>query len=393
MTEKTKRQLMQRVEQILAAQDQPFKTINDIEKIAFTLGEEIKQAVVDEAGTEVEGNQSCDKDSPEKNGQMACRATKLPCPHCHKNAWFKGIREKTIQTLSGILTLKRSYYHCDRCHHGFFPLDSILQIENMNETISVQQKVAMLCSCMPYELAMNILSELTSINLSGRSSQRICTKIVAPIVEDYRIKREIEMLPLAYQPVNEVLDNLPTPEILYVEADGVHTPMRDGSWREMKVGVVRAEFKDGREQMASRYICTLNPAREFGKQWEALALSCGSLKAHCLTILGDGSAWIWNLASSCFPLAQQIQDFYHASEYVSDVGQDVFGDSKHGWLSDRLSDMKRSAWSDFWSAMKALPQQNLESLRILTTYFTNNASRMDYGEALLHNGITRNFIR
>ena len=44
--------------------------------------------------------------------------------------------------------------------------------------------------------------------------------------------------------------------------------------------------------------------------------------------------------------------------------------------------MKHSNWSSFWLAMKALPDQNLESLRTLTTYFTNNASRMNYGDYL-----------
>jgi Uncharacterised protein family (UPF0236) len=172
------------------------------------------------------------------------------------------------------------------------------------------------------------------------------------------------------------------PQVLYIEADGVHTPMRDGTWREMKVGVVRAEFKDGREQMPAQYLCTLEESSRFGKHWEALGLKCGSLKAKTLSVLGDGAAWIWNLASACFPRAQQILDFFHASEYVAAVGTDVFGDSKQPWLFARLSEMKRSSWGSFWESIEGLNRSDLESVSRLKTYFGNNASRMDYGDYL-----------
>jgi hypothetical protein len=33
------------------------------------------------------------------------------------------------------------------------------------------------------------------------------------------------------------------------------------------------------------------------------------------TIVGDGAAWIWNIASSMFPEATQIVDLYHAREH------------------------------------------------------------------------------
>ena len=55
--------------------------------------------------------------------------------------------------------------------------------------------------------------------------------------------------------------------------------MRDGTWREMKVGVVRAEFKDGREQILAHYLCTLEDSSRFGKHWEALTLKYDSLKS------------------------------------------------------------------------------------------------------------------
>jgi hypothetical protein len=384
MDEETKQRLRERFEQILAAQDRRAESIDDIERIALALGSQVKQATVEEVGQEAQKSQN-----PEQEGssnQEPRIATKLACPHCHKNAWFKAIREITIQTLAGPLTMRRAYYHCKRCKSGFCPQDATLKIlPGRSCTQALAQEVAALSAGLPYEMAMTILQRLTSVRLSGRSAQRLCTGSVAQIVEDFVAHRQEQMLPLAYVAKEQIPAQLPQPYRLYIEADGIHTPMEDGSWREMKVGVVRAEFADGREQMASRYISHLGDAATFGKHWEALALSCGSLKAHCLGVLGDGASWIWNLASQCFPKAVQILDFYHASEYVAAVARAVFGEQESAlksWLGLRLSELKQSRWSDFWSALDDLNQPGLESLISLRTYFSNHASRMEYASYL-----------
>ncbi len=392
MTEETKRRVLERVEQILAAQDGPLKTIDDLEQIALTVRDEVALATLEEATKQIEQDQLGEAESQEakletqalqSETQAPRVAYKLPCPHCRKNAYFKAFKSKSVQTLAGWVTLKRAYYHCRRCHQGFCPKDVEQQVSG-HITLRLAQEVAALCTCMPYDFALQTLARLTPIRLSGRTAQRLCNRVIAPEVEAYLEQRQQKMLPLAFQPVEKLPPDLPTPEVLYIEADGVHTPMRDGSWREMKVGVVRAEFRDGREQMPSQYLCTLEESSRFGKHWEALALKGGSLKAGKLVILGDGAAWIWNLASACFPRAQQILDFYHASEYVVAVGQDVFGESKQPWLSARLSEMKRSGWACFWEAIEALGRSDLESVSRLKTYFGNNASRMDYGSYLRH---------
>jgi hypothetical protein len=401
MTEETKRRVLARVEQILAAQDAPLKTIDDLEQIALSLREEVARITLQEAVKQIEQEE---KDSEQDSSQVPSEETeseadtpstkaprsahKLPCRHCQKNAYFKGIKVKKVQTLAGWVTLKRAYYHCQRCHTGFCPKDAYQQISG-HVTRRLAQEVAALCACMPYDLAMQTLARLTPIHLSGRTAQRLCNQVIAPQIEQYLEQRQKQMLPLAFQPQEKLPSDLPTPQVLYIEADGVHTPMRDGTWREMKVGVVRAEFRDGREQMPAQYLCTLENSSHFGKHWEALALKCGSLKAATLAVLGDGAAWIWNLASDRFPRAQQILDFFHASEYVAAVGADVFGESKIGseeskqeWLAARLSEMKCSSWGRFWESIEALGRPDLESVARLKTYFGNNSSRMDYADYL-----------
>jgi transposase len=42
-------------------------------------------------------------------------------------------------------------------------------------------------------------------------------------------------------------------------------------------------------------------------------------------VLGDGAAWIWNLADDLFPAARQIVDLFHAKQHLSDVGKAIYG--------------------------------------------------------------------
>ena len=237
MDEETKQRLRERFEQILAAQDRRAETINDIERIALAIGGQVKQAAVEEIGQEAQQGQNpegqnLEEDNP--SNQSARIATKLACPHCHKNAWFKAMREITLQTLAGPLTLRRAYYHCKKCKSGFCPQDEKLQItEGHYCTQSLAQEVAALSTGLPYEMAMAILQRLTSVCLSGRSAQRLCIGSVAQVVEDFVVHREQQMLPLAYLPKEQVPQELPKPITLYIQADGIQTPMEDGSWREI----------------------------------------------------------------------------------------------------------------------------------------------------------------
>ena len=42
-------------------------------------------------------------------------------------------------------------------------------------------------------------------------------------------------------------------------------------------------------------------------------------------VMGDGAAWIWNLADDLFPGAIQIVDLFHAKQHLSDVATAIYG--------------------------------------------------------------------
>ena len=402
MTQAMKQRLLQRVEQILAAAQTTPQTIDEFEALALDLGNQVAQAILEQSGAE-EGEES--DTSPDAHKAPASQeqgeqeplvnrpktpsraASKQGCPGCGGSAWNKGKRTRQIQTLAGVLTLHRAYFYCRRCDKGFCPVDAVLDLPDSGAmTRRLQQEVAALSCCLPFEQAVQTLARLRGVCLSPRTAERLCLSTGAQVVHAFQHERAQTALPLAFAPSSSALPpTRPSPEVLYVVADGIQTPMKGGSWREMKIGAVRALFKDGRLQQASRYLSHLGDAATFGRHWEALAITCGSLQAKRLVVLGDGAPWLWNLAQERFPRAVQILDFFHACQYVGQVARDAFdawgqGDAAAArrWLLERVDEMKQSAWDKVFAALRSVDSLAPESVAEALRYFQNNCSRIDY---------------
>jgi len=120
----------------------------------------------------------------------------------------------------------------------------------------------------------------------------------------------------------------PVPDKLYAVIDGTGVPMtvgetadRDGKGedgrartREVKLAVFFTQDKlddDGypvRDPGSSSYIATFDPASVFADLVKAEGTRRGADHVRQFTILGDGAAWIWNIAGAKFPGATQIVD-------------------------------------------------------------------------------------
>jgi hypothetical protein len=381
MTPEAKKRLRERIEQMLDETDKrPQFTIDELESLLLHIRDEVTEAAREEINRELaQETDQTELDSHESSSP----ATKVLCPHCQKaNAWYKGKRTRQVVTLVGILLLHRAYYYCRRCKHGICPEDTARHLPpDTDFSTRVEQETAYLSACLPFAQAVSTFSRLCGVSVSPASAERLCRTRGASLTQDFVKERDKMYLPLAFTPCSKALSLLPHPEVLYLAADGIQTPLQGGSWKEMKVGVVQSTFRDGRVDQASRYVNFLGDCETFGEQWEALAISAGSLQAKRVVVLGDGAAWIWNLAQKRFPRAIQILDFWHALEYVAKVAREAFEESSlegKQWLSSRAFEMKRSDWSSFHAALEAVHGRAVDSVTDVVRYFGNNASRMDY---------------
>ncbi len=161
----------------------------------------------------------------------------------------------------------------------------------------------------------------------------------------------------------------PCPDMLYGAVDGTGVTMtaketagRQGKGedgrartRELKLGVFFTQDdvdEDGypvRDRESASYIASFEPAAVFGDLVKAEGIRRGADHVRELTILGDGAAWIWGIATDKFPGATQIVDLFHAREHLSSLTRSLefmLGDRTQQWLEARLQDLHAALAED-----------------------------------------------
>ena len=138
-----------------------------------------------------------------------------------------------------------------------------------------------------------------------------------------------------------------------------------------------------RDRDSCSYIATFEPAAVFAGLVKAEGIRRGADHVRQFTILGDGAAWIWNIASSKFPEATQIVDLFHAREHLHDLArllEFMLLDRKDEWLAARLEDLDYGDIDGICEAARAYPLEGIKKDELATAlgYFENNAPRMRY---------------
>jgi hypothetical protein len=289
---------------------------------------------------------------------------------CGGSLQYVSDRERRVVTLLGDVRLRRAYYRCPRCRATRIPLDERLRIAATDFSPGVQQAVARLGAHRPFAHGRELLGELTGLWISQRSHRLISERLgrAAPS----------QQTPLVA--VSQPVENL------YLLADGTMAPTRQG-WREVKVGVAftgRAGPDGKPRRQDTGYFADLLHAEEFGRRWYALAERLGRDHAKRLVVLGDGAAWIWNLADLHFPGAVQIVDWYHALERLWGVAHLVWGEEDPAakrWMKPVRKHLRNGHIERLLTRLKELPARSQDAkaaAREAAGYFLRNAERMRY---------------
>ena len=159
--------------------------------------------------------------------------------------------------------------------------------------------------------------------------------------------------------------------VMYIEGDGTGVPVRkneargrkakngegEAKTREVKLGCVftqtspDAEGKPQRDHNSTTYVGTLQCSEDFGTLLRREAFARGLACAQKTVYLGDGAAWVWEVARINFPQAICILDFYHASEHLSLLAEALYSADPHacslkpksgGQCSERIASKKSS---------------------------------------------------
>jgi hypothetical protein len=192
----------------------------------------------------------------------------------------------------------------------------------------------------------------------------------------------------------------PTPSIasrpvdgkrLYMATDATTAHIDDG-WHNVQCGMVFTVGADaeGRDTLRERaYAAARTDMETFGWQLRTLAEEWGVSGYEERVFLGDGAPCNWNVATTHFPDAVQILDYYHLSEHLWGLGRALYRQEEAAekargdrWVGERLNSLKAAGARPLLRALRrrqnAANSDQREALRKMIGYVTNNAGRMDY---------------
>jgi hypothetical protein len=284
---------------------------------------------------------------------------------------------RTVVTLFGPVDVSRS-----RCADGRYPLDEALGLEGRQGwTRAVQEAVSLLSCEMAFATASELMARLLGVSISRTRVQEVAER--------------------AGQRAAAVRASAPVPEAhdasgqsLVLATDGCQAPQRDG-WHEVKVGTVytnesRAKTAGGRGKVLHKeYVASLDPAPAWGQQLRHTAHEWQVERAQRVVVMGDGAAWIWNVAEEHFPQALEIVDYYHAVEHLWACGEALWGNrdtspATQGWVRRYRRLLKRGRVDRVLAAIErgkqGRPLSNTAgaTVRRNLEYFRINRHRMQY---------------
>ena len=325
------------------------------------------------------------------------RGPAVPCGNGHEAA-FVSYRDKVIDTVLGPVTLNRAWYHCKTCKHGLAPRDGELGAAGTSLSPGLTAMNDKAAAAGPFAGAASMLEDLAGVRLTAKRVERAAEASGAAVAAAVRERSALiagrKLAPMPPRPV---------PDMLYGVIDGTGVPMtaretagRDGKGedgrartREVKMAVFFTQDKldaDGypvRDRASSSYIATFEPAAAFGRLVKAEGIRRGADHVRQLTVIGDGAAWIWNLAAATFPEATHIVDLFHAREHLYSLTRSLefmLLDRKDEWLAARLADLDYGHIDGIAAAVRAFPLEGVkkDEAEKELGYFLNNAPRMRY---------------
>ena len=298
----------------------------------------------------------------------------------------------------GPVTLTRAWYHCAACEHGLAPRDAELGVAGQSMSPGLAAMNDRTAAAGPFAKAAGLLADLAGVHLTAKRVERSAEASGAAKAAADRGRAALitarTLVPLPPSPL---------PDKLYAAIDGTGVPVtakeaagRNGKGedgrartREVKLAVFFTQDKTDdegypvRDPGSSSYLATFEPSSVFAGLVEAEGIRRGANHVRQLTILGDGAAWIWTIATEKFPEATQIVDLYHAREHLHEltrVLEFMLGDQREDWLAARLDDLDHGDIDGICAAARIypLPGSKKDDLDKALAYFENNAPRMRY---------------
>ena len=317
---------------------------------------------------------------------------------CGERMESRGLKTKPFLSILGPVSYQRSMFQCPECNATRYPGDETLDIVASTRSPGLRRMVARAGSRSTFKDARDDLKVYAGVEVSAKDVERIA-EVVGEDMERWAAS-EREIL-IKKEPPLRAKEQIP---VLYVSYDGTGVPMvaaalqgrkgkqPDGSsiTREVKLGCVFTQTATDdknrpiRDPALTSFVGAIETAEVFGWRIYAEAVRRGLFTAKKVAVLGDGAAWIWNIAMH-FPQAIQIIDLYHAREHLSNLCKILGGPEQV------VAERRQNYWNimdagDIESILSAVREALPEDLDLREKaetelgYLENNSNRMRYAK-------------
>ena len=305
---------------------------------------------------------------------------------------YYGKRAREILTLLGSISIKRDYYYNHAERKSIIPFDEMLRIRESSYSPGVQRAVSHVGAFLPFSMAEQKIRELTGIHIDAKMVERI-TKELGKEVQHYNLSNDKRM------PEISSADK----ETLYLCMDGTGIPMNgkavegrkgkrteQAKTREVKLGCIFTQIgvdNKGypvRQAESTTYWGGIVNAEEFGRQTESAAMERKAETVERMCVIGDGAAWIWNIADEYFPHATQIVDLFHAREHYWEIAKMFFPEGSpklFAWTDCRKEELDDGNVEKVIKAIRKLnstTEEQRTAINRAVGYFEKHRDRMRY---------------
>lgn len=249
---------------------------------------------------------------------------------CGGRMQSQGQQSKTILTILGPITIRRTCFFCPRCGRTRFLADELLDVSHTKFSPGCRRLMARAGAQDTFARGSQDLREYASLTVTAKEVERVAEAQGAAILA-WQQKEEQAALAAPQTP-----DVVPSAHTLYICYDGTGVPIvahelagrqgkqSDGSakTREAFLGCIftqttcDAQGRPVREENSTTYIGGIISAAEFGVRIHGEAKRRGLDGASRVVILADGAKKNWTIAHQHFPNAICIVDLYHAREHL-----------------------------------------------------------------------------
>lgn len=321
------------------------------------------------------------------------------CPQCERLLTAREPRSRTVETLVGPVTLKRPYFYCTACQHGFSPLDEALGLSPRIKQWDVQHAGTKLALEMPHERAATLLGELTDAAMSD------CT--IHEVIQEMGQLEVLQVCPSAAHiqaQIAQVAEGRKWKPIGVLAIDAAGVPSRPDTAKGTRPGRKKSRARrrrwKGESQQAKGFrfylvdddrIVQLISWHQVGDD-ETFGAALRQIKEAGLIpedqlrlcAVGDGAPWIWKWVEELFPNARQILDYYHCSGYLHAVAAAQYSDdpvrAAH-WLEAALARLFCGEGAGVvWGLQRLQPtsEDAVEAIDKALSYLEKRLHQVDY---------------